>query len=213
MLGYGSPRKLTRCPSRPIAQSEYTPPVPGGCFAPASYLGCGEGEAQMRQCRHTSGPWYILSKRQQLLPELLPVLSYFRSCGKIAGWRLPLFHPASSQGCLFPKQPRESLIHSFLFFYFFWLRWVFVAVRRLPLVAASRGYSSLWCAGFSWWYLLLLRSMGSRCAGSVVVAHGLSCSTACGIFRTRAQTCVPCIGRWILNHCATREVPDYSSCS
>ena len=23
----------------------------------------------------------------------------------------------------------------------------------------------------------------------------------------RAQTCVPCIGRWILNHCATREVP------
>ena len=25
--------------------------------------------------------------------------------------------------------------------------------------------------------------------------------------RTRNQTCVPCIGRWILNHCATREVP------
>ena len=24
---------------------------------------------------------------------------------------------------------------------------------------------------------------------------------------TRARTCVPCIGRWILNHCTTREVP------
>ena len=24
---------------------------------------------------------------------------------------------------------------------------------------------------------------------------------------TRAGTRVPCIGRWILNHCATREVP------
>ena len=27
-----------------------------------------------------------------------------------------------------------------------------------------------------------------------------------GSSRTRAWTCVPCIGRWILNHCATREV-------
>ena len=29
-----------------------------------------------------------------------------------------------------------------------------------------------------------------------------------GSSRTRAQTHVPCIGRWILNHCATREVPE-----
>ena len=43
---------------------------------------------------------------------------------------------------------------------------------RLSLVAVSGGYSSLWCTGFS-----LLRSMGSRCAGSVVVARGLS---SCG---------------------------------
>ena len=28
-----------------------------------------------------------------------------------------------------------------------------------------------------------------------------------GFSRTRARTRVPCIGRWILNHCATREVP------
>ena len=28
-----------------------------------------------------------------------------------------------------------------------------------------------------------------------------------GSSRTRARTHVPCIGRWILNHCATREVP------
>ena len=26
-----------------------------------------------------------------------------------------------------------------------------------------------------------------------------------GSSRTRARTCVPCIGRWILNHCAARE--------
>ena len=39
------------------------------------------------------------------------------------------------------------------------------AVHGLSLVAASGGYSSLWCAGFSLRWLLLLRSTGSRCAG------------------------------------------------
>ena len=65
----------------------------------------------------------------------------------------------------------------FLLFIYFWLFWVFFAVHRLSLVAASGGYSSLWCVGFSLWWLLLLRSVGSRHAGSVVVAHGLS---SCG---------------------------------
>ena len=45
---------------------------------------------------------------------------------------------------------------------FFWLLWVFVAVRGLSLVAASGGYSLLRCAGFSLRWLLLLRSTGSR---------------------------------------------------
>ena len=66
-------------------------------------------------------------------------------------------------------------------FIYFWLRWVFVAVRRLSLVAGSGGYSLLWCAGFSSRWLLLLRSLDSRLAGSVVVARGLS---SCG---SRAQ--------------------------
>ena len=50
-------------------------------------------------------------------------------------------------------------------FIYFWLRWVFVAARRLSLVAVSRGYSLLRCAGFSMWWLLLLWSTGSRCVG------------------------------------------------
>ena len=62
----------------------------------------------------------------------------------------------------------------FLFacFVLFWLRWVFVAVRGLFLVKASRGYSLLQCAGFSLQWLLLLQSMGSRHVGSVVVVRG-----------------------------------------
>ena len=44
---------------------------------------------------------------------------------------------------------------------------------------------------------------------SLVVAHRLSCCAACrDLPQTRDRTCVPCIGRRILNHCATREVPN-----
>ena len=57
-----------------------------------------------------------------------------------------------------------NFIFIYLFIYF-WLRWVFVAVRGLSLVAASGVYSSLQCAGFSLRWLLLLRSTGSRCVG------------------------------------------------
>ena len=92
-------------------------------------------------------------------------------------------------------------------FIYFWLCWVFVSVRGLSLVAASGGHSSSWCAGLSLLRPLLLQSTVSRCAGSVVVAYGPSCSAACGISQTRARTHVPCIGRQILNHCATREAP------
>ena len=59
-----------------------------------------------------------------------------------------------------------------LFIYLFWLCWVFVSVRGLSLVVASRGHSSSRCAGLSLSRPLLLRSTGCRRAGSVVVAHG-----------------------------------------
>ena len=56
-------------------------------------------------------------------------------------------------------------------------------MHGLSLVAASRGYSSLQCLGFSLRWLLLLQSTGPRHVGSVVVTHGLSCPTACGLPR------------------------------
>ena len=48
---------------------------------------------------------------------------------------------------------------------YFWLRWVFVAVHGLSLVAVKGGYSSLRYVVFSLRWLLLLQSMGSRCTG------------------------------------------------
>ena len=58
-----------------------------------------------------------------------------------------------------------KFLKNFILFIYFWLHWVFVAACGLSLVAASGGYSSLRCAGFSLQWLLLLRSMGSRCTG------------------------------------------------
>ena len=97
----------------------------------------------------------------------------------------------------------KFLLYSFTLFFFliyftylfiYWLCWVFVSVRGLSLVAASGGHSSLRCAGLSPSRPLLLRSTGSRGAGSVVVAHGPSSSTACGIFPDQGSN--PCPLHW-----------------
>ena len=79
-------------------------------------------------------------------------------------------------------------------FIYFWLCWVFVSVRGLSLVAASRGHCSSRCAGLSLSQPLLLRSTGSRRAGSVVVAHGPSCSAAHGILPDQGSN--PCPLHW-----------------
>ena len=79
----------------------------------------------------------------------------------------------------------------FNLFIYFWLCWVFVSVRGLSLVAASGGHSSSRCTGLSLSQPLLLRSTSSSRAGSVVVAHGPSCSAACGIFPDQGSNLCP----------------------
>ena len=79
-------------------------------------------------------------------------------------------------------------------FIYFWLCWVFVSVRGLSLVAASGGHSSSLCTGLSLSWPLLLWSTSSRRTGSVIVAHGPSCSAACGIFPDQGSN--PCPLHW-----------------
>ena len=102
-----------------------------------------------------------------------------------------------SQGSLkhffFFKELLTLFIYLFIYL-FIWLCWVFVSVHGLSLVVASGGHSSSRCAGLSPSRPLLLRSTGSRRAGSVVVAHGPSCSTACGIFPDQGSN--PCPLHW-----------------
>ena len=61
-------------------------------------------------------------------------------------------------------------------------------------MAASGDHSSSRCAGLSLPRPLLLWSTGPRRAGSVVVAHGPSCSVACGIFPDQGSN--PCPLHW-----------------
>ena len=86
------------------------------------------------------------------------------------------------------------LIHLFFIFIYFWLCWVFAAVRGLSLVAA-RGATlrcsvqASHCGDFS--------CGGAQALGawaSVVVVHRLSCSAACGIFPDQGLN--PCPLRW-----------------
>ena len=95
---------------------------------------------------------------------------------------------------------RCKILHLFFFFFnfylfiYFWLCWVFVSVQGLSLLVASGDHSSSQCAGLSPPRPLLLQSTGSSRAGSVVVAHGPSCSAACGIFPDQGSN--PCPLHW-----------------
>ena len=92
-----------------------------------------------------------------------------------------------------PCVGRRILFFLILFIYWlidWWLCWVFVSAWGLSPLVASGGHSSSWCAGLSLSRPLLLRSTGSTCAGSAIVAHGPSRSLACGIFPDQGSN--PC---------------------
>ena len=95
----------------------------------------------------------------------------------------------------------KTMFYIFVFFNF-WLRWVFVAACGFSLVAASGGPSSISVRG-----LLMAgaspvvacglqahRLQSAQHVDSVVVAHGLSCSKACGIFPDQGSN--PCPMYW-----------------
>ena len=126
-------------------------------------------------------------------------LSCSEACGIFLGQGSNPRPPALAGGFLTtvpPGKPQTLIfICNFFFFFFnFGCFWVFVSVRGLSPVVASGSHSSLPCVGLSLSRPLPLRSTGSRCVGSVLVAHGLSCSVACGIFPDQGSN--PCFLHW-----------------
>ena len=89
---------------------------------------------------------------------------------------------------------RENVLlisFKFYLFIYLWLCWVLASVRGLSPVVARGGHSSSQCAGLSLSWPLPSWSTGSRRAGSAIVAHGPSCSTACGIFWDQGSNSCP----------------------
>ena len=80
--------------------------------------------------------------------------------------------------------------YGYLFIYF-WPCWVFTALHQLSLLAVSEGSSACasHCSGFS-----CCGAWVPGLAGSVVVAHGLSCPEACGILWDKGWN--PCPLHW-----------------
>ena len=71
----------------------------------------------------------------------------------------------------------------------------------------SRGHSLVAAHGLLTAAASLAAEHGlSGAQASVVAVHELSCPWHVESSWTRDRTHVPCIGRWILNHCTTREV-------
>ena len=97
--------------------------------------------------------------------------SFIRKAGMMSTCFLPLLVELNETiyirdlaNCTACRKYSISVFWGF-FVFNFWLRWAFVAGGGLSLVAASGGYSSLRCVGFSLQWLLLLWSTGSRLAG------------------------------------------------
>ena len=101
---------------------------------------------------------------------------------------------SSSWHCVSQSRSFYFFFFNIYLFIYLWLCWVFISVWGLSLVAASGGHSSSQCAGLSLSRPLLLWSTGSRRAGSAIVAHGPSRSTACGIFPDQGSN--PCPLHW-----------------
>ena len=106
------------------------------------------------------------------------------------------------------------------FLFHFKFIFLFLAALRLDcwahrfLCAVRGSYPSLWGSGFSLQQLLLWWSPALGCAGfrscsteaQDLWQPGLAAPQHVGSSRTKGQTGVPCIARWVLNHWTTREV-------
>ena len=126
--------------------------------------------------------------------------------------------------------PLNSLLFKYYSFIYVWQYWVFAAVRQLSLssccewrLLSVHGARASHCSGFSccrsqplgtWASTIVARRLQN--VGSLVVAHGLTCLIACGIFPDQDLPGILCIESWILyplDHQGSPVMTLYCCCS
>ena len=153
------------------------------------------------------GSWYLQGKYNG---QVSPIFFFLKLTTLPVLANLGLSTPWGSHAALQLHRPEtagwvstmaEHQLHLRRFFFKIILFiYLFMAVLGLRFCArafssaASGDHSSSRCAGLSLSRPLLLRSTDSRRAGSVIVAHGPSCSVACGIFPDQGSN--PCPLHW-----------------
>ena len=158
-------------------------PQPPGPFSSLWVLGIGP----------THHPNLTLLRPHSPQPRLFPPSFFFFSFSLILFFTIVIL-------TYLPVVDSSIYIYFFLKKFTFFYLFIYDCVESsflcegLSPVAASGDHSSSRCAGLPLSQPLLLRSTGSRCAGSVIVAHGPSCSVACGIFPDRGSN--PCPLHW-----------------
>ena len=140
----------------------------------------------------------------------------------------PLHHQGSPSYLFYTYQciyvNPNILFYLFIYLILVSAVYLFIFGCTWSLLLRAGGYSSLWCADFSLRCFLPLQSMGSRHSGfsshsaqaeqlwlmgSIQSAGSVLVVGMWDLPKLGLEPVYPCISRRILNHCATREVPQY----
>ena len=116
-----------------------------------------------------------------------------------------MFYKSEQKPCFF------SLFHFFLFqkiylIFYFQLHWVFVAAHGLSLAAGSRCYYPVVLQEFLTAVASVLEHSLQRAWAQQLWCRGLAAPRHVESSQSSDQTYIPCVGRLILNHWATRKV-------
>ena len=120
--------------------------------------------------------------------------------------------------CYFVTLPFLADFFKIINWFYFWLCWVFIAVHGLSLDTMNRAtlHCNVWASHCGNFYCCGAQALGPQAsivaacgfwgAGSVVVAHGLSCSAACGIFLGQGSNpCSPALAGGFLSNVPPRK--------
>ena len=131
------------------------------------------------------------------------------------GLSLPHKSVLKKDAIIFENKTHFCILNYMSLFFFFLILFIYLFMAVLGLCFCARAFSS--CGKWGPLFIAVHGpfTIGLSCCGAQAPdaqaqqlwLTGLVAPRHVGSSQTRARTRVPCIGRQILNHCATREAP------